>query len=73
MDEVTKKKKLKVTKKVTKKVYASPNKVQMDKKKAESVSLTYPFLYFAIDDFNETWKDISLNQVTTVFLIAFGQ
>jgi len=45
------------------------------KKKAEEVELTYPLLYFAIDDFNETWKDITLSQdgeVVCVELFAEG-
>jgi len=47
----------------------------MDTHKAEEVQMTYPILYFAIDDFNETWKDISLNsegQLVCVELFACG-
>jgi len=69
------KKKLEVVKRVSKKVYATPNKIRMDTNKAEEVQLTYPILYFAIDDFNEAWKDISLNaegQLVCVELFASG-
>jgi len=69
------KKKLEVIKRVAKKVYATPNKTRMDTSKAEEVQLTYPILYFAIDDFNEAWKDISLtedDQLVCVELFAAG-
>jgi len=69
------KKKLEILNRVSKKVYATPNKIRMDTHKAEEVHLTYPLLYFAIDDFDEIWKDISLNtegQLVCVELFASG-
>lgn len=45
-----------------KKVYATPNNTRMDKK-SDEVVMTYPTIYFAIDDFNETWKEISMDKV----------
>lgn len=47
----------------TKKVYPTPSKVTMTgQTKAESVEYTYPLLYFAIDDFTDAWKGITLTK-----------
>jgi len=75
VDIETGKKKLEVLKRVTKAVYATTNKIRMDMSKAEEVQLTYPILYFAIDDFHEIWKDISLDgegQLVCVELFGCG-
>ncbi len=36
------------------KVFASPSRRRMDSK-GESEEITYPSLYFAIDDFEQVW------------------
>jgi len=63
-------------KKIEKTVYASPSKVRMDlREKAEAVEHTYPLLYFSVNDFSETWKDLVLSQegeLICVELFAVG-
>mmetsp|Transcript_18470 Transcript_18470/g.25892 ORF Transcript_18470/g.25892 Transcript_18470/m.25892 type:complete len:385 (-) Transcript_18470:15-1169(-) len=63
VDPETQKPKLNAITKNTKKVYPTPSKVTMTSRaKAESVEYTYPLLYFAIDDFTDAWKDITLTK-----------
>eukprot|EP01116_Phalansterium_solitarium_P018014 TRINITY_DN4606_c0_g1_i1.p1 TRINITY_DN4606_c0_g1~~TRINITY_DN4606_c0_g1_i1.p1 ORF type:complete len:389 (+),score=124.99 TRINITY_DN4606_c0_g1_i1:187-1353(+) len=68
--------KLAVLRKVTKSVFAVPNKIRMDvKKKAEEIEYTYPFLYFFIDNFDEVWREIVLaddGEMICVELFAAG-
>lgn len=78
LDPTTQKERLKVIKKVVKKVYATPHKVRLDDDefKSENVpEMTYPYVYFAVSDFDCAWKDISLyrdNQVICVELFGSG-
>jgi len=72
----TKRQTLKVIKKKGRRVWALPNKIRMDiREKVEEIEYTYPLLYFAIDDFSEAWKDISLGsegEMICVELFAEG-
>ncbi|PRP81979.1 hypothetical protein PROFUN_10473 [Planoprotostelium fungivorum] len=68
---------LKMLKKVTKKVYATPHKVRLDDSdpKSDELELTYPLMYFAVSDFDHTWKDIFLEkdeEMICVELFASG-
>jgi Uncharacterized conserved protein (DUF2045) len=67
---------LRVQHRVRKNVFAVPNRIRMDKAKAEDVQYTYPVLFFAVDDFNDAWKGISLadpKDMVCVELFASGQ
>lgn len=63
-------------KKLAKKVWAAPNHASLDgHAKAESVELTYPFIYFRVDDYEEIWRDVRLeqpDQIIAVELFATG-
>ena len=50
--------KLEILNKVTRRVYATPSKRRMDTKEGET-SITYPFIYFAVDDFEECFTGMS--------------
>jgi len=74
-DKTTNKNKTVITKKVEKRVYASPSKVRMDKSKADKVETCYPFINFEINDFDEAFKDIILSkddELIAVELFAEG-
>lgn len=57
-------------------MYAAPNHAPIDgKSKAESMELTYPFVYFRVDDHDEIWRDVRLqepDQIIAVELFAQG-
>eukprot|EP00039_Didymoeca_costata_P019765 m.338849 g.338849 ORF g.338849 m.338849 type:complete len:339 (+) comp18565_c0_seq1:100-1116(+) len=50
-------KKLKVLHRLTNQVYASPSKRSMETKIADEI-ITFPFLYFSIDDFDQRFQDV---------------
>eukprot|EP00118_Oscarella_pearsei_P000336 m.4730 g.4730 ORF g.4730 m.4730 type:complete len:414 (+) comp11177_c0_seq2:15-1256(+) len=45
----------------TERVYASPSRRRMDKKGKET-SLTYPYVFFTVDNFEEAFKDIIVKE-----------
>lgn len=53
--------KLEIVQRVNKKVYASPSKRRMDSKAGETV-FTYPLIYFAVDDFEESFKTLRIEE-----------
>jgi len=53
--------KLQILSRVNKKVYASPSKRRMDSKSGETI-FTYPLIYFAVDDFEESFKTLTIEQ-----------
>jgi len=57
--------------KVTKRVYASPSKRRMDSKEGQT-QVTYPMIYFAIDDFEHIYADLLVRpgQMLCVQLVA---
>jgi uncharacterized membrane protein YgcG len=50
-------KKLKVIHKLSNQVYASPSKRSMESKSTDEI-ITYPLLYFSIDDFDQRFEDV---------------
>lgn len=68
--------KLTIKTKVKKSVYATPHKIHIDtRKKDEEITFTYPNIFFAIVDFDETWKNIVLSkegELVCVELYAYG-
>jgi hypothetical protein len=50
-------KKLKVIRKLSNQVYASPSKRNMESKSADEI-ITFPLLYFSIDDFDQRFEDV---------------
>lgn len=53
--------KLEIVNKVNKRVYASPSKRRMDTKEGETI-FTYPMIYFAVDDFEDCFKGVTILQ-----------
>ncbi|XP_004343079.1 hypothetical protein CAOG_07220 [Capsaspora owczarzaki ATCC 30864] len=47
-----------IHKKVTQRVYPSPSKRNMDSGKAEETELTYPHIFFTVDNFDEIFSEV---------------
>ncbi|CAK8693950.1 unnamed protein product [Clavelina lepadiformis] len=50
-----------VHKKVSKQVYASPSRHDMEEK-GKAAEMSYPNIFFSIDSFDEVWTDMALNE-----------
>ncbi|XP_013401419.1 uncharacterized protein KIAA0930 homolog isoform X3 [Lingula anatina] len=64
-------KELQILKKISQKVYASPSRRQMESKGTEEI-MTYPDIFFMIDDFEEIFSDIIIrdSEMVCVELVA---
>ncbi|XP_068672427.1 uncharacterized protein KIAA0930-like isoform X2 [Montipora foliosa] len=64
-------KEMKVLSRISQKVYASPDRRRMDSK-GSSAEISYPNIFFILDNFEETFKDFALqeNEMVCVELVA---
>ncbi|XP_031559817.1 uncharacterized protein KIAA0930 homolog [Actinia tenebrosa] len=64
-------KELRILRRISQKVYASPNRRRMDSK-GEGTEISYPNMFFIIDNFEEVFKDFSIkdNEMVCVELVA---
>ncbi|KAJ7390956.1 hypothetical protein OS493_020976 [Desmophyllum pertusum] len=64
-------KEMRVLSRISQKVYASPNRRRMDTK-GSSAEISYPNIFFILDNFEETFRDFSLqeNEMVCVELVA---
>ncbi|XP_020625183.1 uncharacterized protein KIAA0930 homolog isoform X2 [Orbicella faveolata] len=64
-------KEMRVLSRISQKVYASPNRRRMDSK-GISAEISYPNIFFILDNFEETFRDFSLqeNEMVCVELVA---
>lgn len=64
-------KEMKVLSRISQKVYASPDRRRMDTK-GNSAEISYPNIFFILDNFEETFKDFALqeNEMVCVELVA---
>jgi hypothetical protein len=60
-------------KKLSKRVWAAPNHARLDgHTKAEEVEITYPFIYFRVDDFEHAWKEITLDRTEHIVAVELS-
>ncbi|CAH3039990.1 unnamed protein product [Pocillopora meandrina] len=64
-------KEMRVLSRISQKVYASPNRRRMDSK-GSSAEISYPNIFFILDNFEETFRDFALqeNEMVCVELVA---
>ncbi|XP_032220552.1 uncharacterized protein KIAA0930 homolog isoform X2 [Nematostella vectensis] len=64
-------KELRILRRISQQVYATPSRRRMDSK-GETTEISYPNIFFVIDDFEETFKDFTVkdNEMVCVELVA---